>query len=304
VSSALGYANFESLIRDFGYRFKYLGDAGYSRIVKAYERIHQVEVVDEAVENKRKELASELAAIRRSNYEKTSEFYSANCTAFIQLRQFEKDNAEFVQGWMAERNIIPDDEQCLSISEVWSNVQVVARAGSGKTATMVNKAFFLQQHCKVPSNQILLLAFNKRAVAELEERLSKLLNGNVPHVMTFHSLAYAIVHPEAILYDAQDGEAMALSRVFQQIIDQFLQNPEIEKEIRRLMLLRFSEDWDKISEGGFNLSRDEILLYRRSLRRESLGGDFVKSYGEKIHYCPVNSRIISAGPRRGDLDFA
>jgi len=22
------------------------------------------------------------------------------------------------------------------------------------------------------------------------------------------------------------------------------------------------------------------------------------------HYCPVNSRIISAGPRRGDLDFA
>ena len=42
----------------------------------------------------------------------------------------------------------PDPEQAAAIGAVEGNVQVIARAGSGKTATLVNRAKFLSQHCR------------------------------------------------------------------------------------------------------------------------------------------------------------
>jgi DNA helicase-4 len=41
------------------------------------------------------------------------------------------------------------------------------------------------------------------------------LKVTLPHVMTFHALAYAVVHPEeSLLYNGAEGEEQALSRVF------------------------------------------------------------------------------------------
>ena len=64
----------------------------------------------------------------------------------------------------------PDPEQAAAIGAVEGNVQVVARAGSGKTATLVNRAVFLQQHCGVDAEELLLLAFNKKAAEEMKKR--------------------------------------------------------------------------------------------------------------------------------------
>ncbi|RYD72281.1 MAG: hypothetical protein EOP84_23420, partial [Verrucomicrobiaceae bacterium] len=59
---------------------------------------------------------------------------------------------------------LPSEEQYSAISSVNGNVQVVARAGSGKTLTLVNRSEFLANHCGVSPSQIMLLAFNKKAV--------------------------------------------------------------------------------------------------------------------------------------------
>jgi DNA helicase-4 len=48
------------------------------------------------------------------------------------------------------------------------------------------------------------------------------------------------------------------------------------------MLAHFREDWEKITEGCYDKSKEEFLQFRRSLPRESLSGEPVKSFGEKI----------------------
>ena len=84
-------------------------------------------------------------------------------------------------------------------------MQVIARAGSGKTSTLVNRAIFLQKQCGVHPSEILLLVFNRKAAQEITDRLKKYLPNDMPHVMTFHALAYAIVHPtEKLLFNAPE----------------------------------------------------------------------------------------------------
>jgi DNA helicase-4 len=48
------------------------------------------------------------------------------------------------------------------------------------------------------------------------------------------------------------------------------------------MLIQFREDWERIVDGRFEQSIDEFLKHRRSLPRESLNREYVKSFGEKI----------------------
>jgi len=210
----------------------------------------------------------------------------------ISLGYYEREKASFVKSWVAE-NTPPDkngqscpldNEQAKTIAAVHGHVQVVARAGSGKTATLVNRAYFLQKHCGVKPSEIMLLAFNKKAAEEMEHRLGKLLDGQpTPYVMTFHALAHALVHPEQnLIHDSSDGRTQALSRFVQDVVDDRLRNPAFVGRIRKVMLAHFREDWDKIVEGGHHLGQHEMLQYRRSLQRETLDGKFVKSFGEKL----------------------
>ena len=60
------------------------------------------------------------------------------------------------------------------------DIEVVARAGAGKTRTLVTRALFLQKHCRVAPGELLLLAFNTAAAAEMRERLAVVLDGGCP----------------------------------------------------------------------------------------------------------------------------
>ena len=162
-----------------------------------------------------------------------------------------------------------------------ANVLVTARAGSGKTSTLVTRTAFLVKHCRVSPDELLLLVFNKKAAEEMRGRLQK-MGCNVPHVMTFHALAYAIVHPEeALIYDSPDDTQPKLSRAFQQVLNEFMDQDQFREDIRKVMLGHFRADWDVLTRAGLTLSREEGLAFRRNLCRESLRGEPVKSFGEK-----------------------
>lgn len=187
----------------------------------------------------------------------------------------------FVRAWINKHTIVNttiDDDQAQSIASVNGDFQVVARAGSGKTSTLVNRAFFLQKHCGVKPSEMMLLAFNKDAAKEIEARLGKLLQDSPPYVMTFHALAHALLSPVTfgLIYDN------AYDSFVQDVIDNYLRDPEFYGCIRKVMLEHFKEDWDRIEQGGYHLSPEQLLAYRRSLQRETLRGEFVKSYGEKL----------------------
>ena len=126
---------------------------------------------------------------------------------------------------------------------------------------------------------MLLLAFNRKAAEEMRDRLDSDLQGSIPHVMTFDALAYALVRPEKIIKDEPEGE-QSQSRAIQDVIDGYRRNPNYYDKIRTLMMAYFRADWDRIILGDRNPA--EMLCYRRSLRRESLNGDYVKSFGEKV----------------------
>lgn len=287
----------------------------------------------ERAKNERERKIKEIDKKFDSNFLMADEFFSSSSHGIVSKEEYENRKIEFVRNWFEkraasrhnEKRLLLDDEQLGAIAAVNGNIQVVARAGSGKTATLVNRTLFLIEHCKVPANNILLLAFNRDAATEIRRRLLGLihdgaereindeinrrqqqagqknarrradieavsvsavanrLNVELPHVMTFHALAYAIVHPqEDILYDDEESGSQGLSRVVQRVIDDYLQIPQYKEYIRELMLAHFREDWERIVSHGHDLSRADFLHYKRMLSRESLGGDSVKSWGEKL----------------------
>ncbi|MBA2351377.1 MAG: UvrD-helicase domain-containing protein [Burkholderiales bacterium] len=52
---------------------------------------------------------------------------------------------------------IPDLHQAAAIGAIQTHAQIVARAGSGKTETLANRAAFLQKHCGVAPGEMLYL---------------------------------------------------------------------------------------------------------------------------------------------------
>lgn len=261
-------------------------------IIEEVKRQEELEKRSEALRIQAETLLKELRRLFRDDFLNVDSFFRNSCSGLVSQHDYEQEKFTFVKSWIAENTPrekngqvhLPDDEQAKSIAAVHGHVQVVARAGSGKTATLVNRAYFLQKHCGVKPGEMMLLAFNKKAAKEMEERLKKLLDGQpTPHVMTFHALAHALVHPEQnLVHDSSDGSNMALSRLVQDVVDNRLRDSDCFGRIRKVMLAHFRENWDKIVEGGYYLAQDEMLQYRRSLQRETLQGEFVKSFGEKL----------------------
>ena len=269
----------------------------------------------EAREKKRRDsLFQKLREHFASDYLKAEKFYKDKCSQVISADEFQSEKIEFVRSWLVKNTgkgtvNNADDEQLAAISTVNGHVQVIARAGSGKTTTLVYRAFFLIKHCGVSPGEMLLLAFNKKAALEMRRRLLTLFdpqaesswnddgiqekvteerNIQLPHVMTFHALANRIVHPEKRpLHDDSESGSQDLSWEFQHVVNKYLKeflhkNSPHEGKLRGLMLAHFREDWDKIVKGCYDKDRDLFLRFRRSLQRESLKGDYVKSYGEKV----------------------
>ena len=210
------------------------------------------------------------------------DFYRSECADHISTEKYETAKTKFVGEWVT--NLVgnrPDAEQATAIGAVEGHVQVIARAGSGKTTTLVNRAIFLQQHCGVAPDEILLLAFNRKAAAEIRERLVSHLQDPIPHVMTFHALAYALTRPDSIIDDEATG-ARSQERALQDEIDQYLRSSKNMDTIRLLMMAHFRSDWGRIVSGGYNRRPEEMVRFRRSLPYETLDGKSVRSSGERV----------------------
>ena len=100
---------------------------------------------------------------------------------------FDYWKAEFVQAWA--RRVLKEDkldlEQARAVASTSQDLRLVARAGSGKTRTIVTRALFLQLHCGVEPGSIMLVAFNRNAVAEIS-RVHAALPYERPHAAYCH----------------------------------------------------------------------------------------------------------------------
>ena len=237
-----------------------------SKIAQILKKLLNYLLFWRASARRREELLNSLKERFEHDFLNAYNFYKTQCTPHILREEYEKEKINYVRSWADGcLDLRPDDEQTTAIGAVEGHVQVVARAGSGKTSTLVSHALFLQQYCRVPPDKLLLLAFNRNAAEEMRDRLALPLKDSIPHVMTFHALAYAMVHPdEKILLDEPEGE-QSLSRVVKNVINDYRKNPVHANKIHAFMMGRFRNNWEHSSS-----------------RRESLDGTYVKSFGEKV----------------------
>ena len=150
---------------------------------KQKEGKHREELLNQQ-KNRKSELLKQLGYFFENNYLKVNNFYFTDCQKDINQKNFEDNKIEFIKQWVLSNlgNYV-SREQSLAISSVNAHVLVTARAGSGKTSTIVNRALFLQKHCGIAPNEMLLLAFNRKAAEEIKNRLFETLEDQLPHLL-------------------------------------------------------------------------------------------------------------------------
>lgn len=247
------------------------------REIKRLEIIKKQRFIEE-----KKKASRKIEQFLEDNFLFSRRVWKDKYTKWIDENEFNEILANFVISWFERQGWEkPDIEQARCISEVWTDVQVIARAGSGKTRTIVNRAAFLVKHCGISPTSILLLAFNREAAKEVNNRLHKMLGNGAPQAMTFHALAYALVHPEETLLFDDELEGYKKSGTVQQVIDTYIHSQTWSEIIKDFMLKYFKADWDKIVNFGYHLTPKEMIEYRRSLPYLGLDGTHYKSMAEK-----------------------
>ena len=255
--------------------------------------------------DKKAAIVQDLQGRLAADFLSSDAYFTEVASDLVSPNEFNALKHDFVRNWIMKQggdkasNFSPDNDQIAAIAAVHGHVHVVARAGSGKTQTLVNRAHFLIRHCGVAPKEILLLAFNRKAAMEIQARLRALLQqgasvgqelgAGLPHVMTFHALGRALVFTDRcsrgtpapdLLVDGESDQTQ--SKVLQQVIDDLLLDPVGQAQIRALMLAHFREDWERIIAGSHDCPPAEFLRIRRALPHVALNGDYLKSRGEKL----------------------
>ncbi|WP_159564439.1 DNA helicase IV [Budvicia diplopodorum] len=83
--------------------------------------------------------------------------------------------------------------QCRAVITGEKNALVLAGAGSGKTSVIVARAGWLLHHDSVKPDEILLLAFGRKAADEMNQRIQQRLKQPDIQAKTFHALALQII---------------------------------------------------------------------------------------------------------------
>ena len=256
----------------------------------------EAEERERKIQEKKNSFYKELQLVFEDDFLNADEFYELHGEDIISYKEYEDLKLSFVKAWFemlgSKISNVPDDEQLAAIASTHKSVKLIARAGSGKTSILINRVAFQICHCGIDPNNMLLLAFNKKAVEEMKSRISRFiensrLNVSLPNVMTFHALANAIVHPdEKLLFDDLDDDDgtgnLALSNRVQSIVGDYVRNQKYLLKIKNLMMEYFRMDWETVLYQGDYLQKDEYLRFRRSLANRSIDGRYVKSFCDKV----------------------
>ena len=94
------------------------------------------------------------------------------------------DNLETHPLTEAQRTAVVTDEDA---------TLVLAGAGTGKTSVITAKVCYLLNSGLAAADEILVMAYNRKAAAELQERVGQAVSGNAPRISTFHAAGLSIL---------------------------------------------------------------------------------------------------------------
>lgn len=157
-----------------------------------------------------------------------------------------------------------------------------ARAGSGKTRTLAALAALSIHDESLCPDQVLVLAFNNQAAKEIGERIREAATiDSFRNARTFHSLAWRLADHSGrdLIFD--DGNLSPSRRKqsgFMERLIESIMNPAFRETLYEF----FRRELEQLDRLGSGLSKEEYVAFRRSLTDYTLGGESVKSNGEKF----------------------
>ncbi len=168
------------------------------------------------------------------------------------------------------------DEQAEAIATDEDVTLVLAGAGTGKTSVIVGKVAHLVRNQGVSPEEILVLAFNKKASAEISERLTGDLSK--ADANTFHGFGYRVIGEveRAKPTIAKFAEESELRGTLGEILNELLDDPQQSDA-----MANFIASYHGAYESVFDFdTQDEYDAYVRSIELQTLSGARVKSFEE------------------------
>ena len=165
------------------------------------------------------------------------------------------------------------------------NNLVLAGAGTGKTSTMMGRAGYLLAAERVEPEQLLMLAYGRKAAGEMQERqdsrLAPWLDGGSPKIKTFHALGLEIIgKAEGRRPDVSPmvEDPRAYAAFITSTIDQLC-----DKRAYRRRLIRYLGTAQYPYRSPFDFATlPDYFEYVRTNELRTLTGQLVKSYEEVI----------------------
>jgi DNA helicase-4 len=170
---------------------------------------------------------------------------------------------------------------------------VIAGAGTGKTSTIIGKAGYLIKKGLAAPEEILLIAFNRDIVSEMDERVYSRLGIRL-NVRTFHSLGLDIIaESEGVKPSVSElvGDRVKLPKKILEFIKTRMEDESFSKLVNEYSLFHFSP-YKSVFEFG---SYGEYIEYLKRFDIRSLKGDRVKSFEE----CDIANFLYANG-----IDYA
>ena len=203
----------------------------------------------------------------------------------LDRQSYETIKAKYVKQWFEKhvsedgRSYVLDEQQVIAVLNDNKNTIVTARAGSGKTRTLVAKVVYLAAKYNIKPDELLVFVFNKKASDEINERLEKItVDGkqifyNPEIATTFHAFARKIVYSIC-------GENEKYGKILAEEKAYFIQ-AVIKNIPKRKVYQFFRSEYFQIKRDRF-ASEQEYFEALRNSKYETLDGNVVKSEAEKI----------------------
>ena len=167
------------------------------------------------------------------------------------------------------------NEQAKSVVTDEDVTLVLAGAGTGKTSVVVGKVAHLVRNQGVSPDDILVLAFNRKAVGEIADRLPGELSK--AHVRTFHGFGHQVIADvEKATYHGRVLGEFELPDTLKDILNKLLDDPQ-----KSDATANFIASYHGAYESAFDFhTRDEYNAYIRSIELRTLSDVRVKSFEE------------------------
>ena len=170
------------------------------------------------------------------------------------------------------------------------NNMVLAGAGTGKTSVMIGRTGFLLKTQQAFPNEILMLAFARKAADEMQQRIDKQIEQKGVTVSTFHKLG------KEIIAQVEGGQPRVHpiaedEKLLQKKVNEWF-DERIESKPYRKLVLKYFEHYLYPDANPFDFKTEgEYYEYIKANEIRTLKGELVKSYGE----CLIANCLFNLG---------